>query len=160
MTHDYKCSVSMLWLHINMPCIDSIYPKDIGKILITIFLFQEFWYIFCRQFPSWSFTTMSYGWPTKWNFTSKFHLLLPSAIILPGWLNRHDNDGWPRGAFQNAYELLNLRSLKISTLYGNHNFQCMGKIFCVEFQRYPLKLHTKYLTHTPKDVCFIQRWIY
>ena len=25
---------------------------------------------------------------------------------------------------------------------------CMGKIFCVEFQRYPLKFHTKYLTHT------------
>ena len=24
----------------------------------------------------------------------------------------------------------------------------MGKIFCVEFQRYPLKFHTKYLTHT------------
>ena len=25
-------------------------------------------------------------------------------------------------------------------------FQCMGKIFCVEFQRLPLKFHTKYLT--------------
>ena len=28
-----------------------------------------------------------------------------------------------------------------------HIFQCMGKIFCVEFQRVPLKFHTKYLTH-------------
>ena len=28
----------------------------------------------------------------------------------------------------------------------------MGKIFCVEFQRVPLKFHTKYLTHTLKDV--------
>ena len=26
----------------------------------------------------------------------------------------------------------------------------------MEFQRYPLKFHTKYLTHTLKDVCFIE----
>ena len=31
----------------------------------------------------------------------------------------------------------------------------MGKIFCVEFQRSPLKFHTKYLTHSLKDVHFI-----
>ena len=37
-----------------------------------------------------------------------------------------------RGAFQKAYELLNLRALKISMLYKNHIFQCTGKIFCVE----------------------------
>ena len=37
-----------------------------------------------------------------------------------------------------------------------HIFQCMGKIFCVEFQRYPLKFHTKYLTHTLKDMIFMQ----
>ena len=36
--------------------------------------------------------------------------------------------------FKNMYELLNLRALKISMLYKNHIFQCMGKIFCVEFQ--------------------------
>ena len=57
------------------------------------------------------------------------------------------------GRFKNAYELLNLRALKIE----NHIFQCMGKIFCVEFQRVPLKFHTKYLTHTLKDVDFIHR---
>ena len=28
----------------------------------------------------------------------------------------------------------------------------MGKIFCVEFQRVPMKFHTKYLTHTLKDM--------
>ena len=64
----------------------------------------------------------------------------------------------PGGRFKNHYELLNLRALKISPLYQNHFFQCMGKIFCVEFQRYPLKFHTKYLTHTLKDVDFIHRW--
>ena len=59
------------------------------------------------------------------------------------------------GRFKNAFELLNLRALKISMSYKNHIFQCMGKIFCVEFQRVPLKFHTKYLTHTLKDVDFI-----
>ena len=47
-----------------------------------------------------------------------------------------------RVCFKNAYELLNLRALKISTLYKNYIFQCMGQIFCVEFQRVPLKFHT------------------
>ena len=59
------------------------------------------------------------------------------------------------GRFKNTYELLNLRALKISKLHKNHIFQCMGKIFCVEFQGVPLKFHTKYLTHTLKDVDFI-----
>ena len=59
--------------------------------------------------------------------------------------------------FKNAYELLNLRALKISMLYKNNIFQCMGTIFCVEFQRVPLEFHTKYLTHTLKDVDFIHR---
>ena len=59
---------------------------------------------------------------------------------------------WPGGRFKNTYELLNLRALKISKLHKNHIFQCMGKIFCVEFHRVPLKFHTKYLTHTLKDV--------
>ena len=42
-------------------------------------------------------------------------------------------------------------------LYKSHIFQCMGKIFCVEFQRVPLKFHTKYLIDTLKDVDFIHR---
>ena len=58
------------------------------------------------------------------------------------------------GRFKNTYELLNLRALQILMLYKSHIFQCMGKIFCVEFQRVPLKFHTKYLTHTLKDVDF------
>ena len=62
------------------------------------------------------------------------------------------------GRLKNAYELLNLTALKISMLYKNHIFQCMGKIFCVEFQKVPLKFHTRYLTHTLKDVDFIHRW--
>ena len=74
------------------------------------------------------------------------------------WLCAHPLQECSRGRFKNTYELLNLRALKISKLHKNHIFQCMGKIFCVEFQRVPLKFHTKYLTHTLKDVDFIHIW--
>ena len=59
---------------------------------------------------------------------------------------------------QNAKKLLNLSALQISILDKIHIFQCMGNLFCVEFQRVPLKFHTKYLTHTLKDADFIHRW--
>ena len=62
------------------------------------------------------------------------------------------------GGFKNVYELSNRRALKISELYKNHIFQSMGKIFCVEFQRVPMKFHKKYLTPTLRDVDFIHRW--
>ena len=45
-----------------------------------------------------------------------------------------------QGAFQ---KLLNLRALKFSLVNKIHSFQWMGKIFCVEFQRVPLKFHAK-----------------
>ena len=32
----------------------------------------------------------------------------------------------------------------------------MGQIFCVEFQRFPLKFHTKYLIYSLKDTIFTQ----
>ena len=75
-----------------------------------------------------------------------------------GWHDWVPGGGGGGGGFKNAYELLNLRALKISMLYKNHIVQCMGKIFCVEFQRVPLKFHTKYLAHTLKNVDFIHRW--
>ena len=56
---------------------------------------------------------------------------------------------------QNTYELLNLRALKFSPVDKIYSFRYMSKIFCVEFQRYPLKFHTKYLTHTLKVMIFI-----
>ena len=78
-----------------------------------------------------------------------------------GWRCQHHlvlAQVWSGERFKNAYELLNLRALKFSTLYRIVIFQCMGKIFCVEFQRCPLKFHTKYHTHTLKDAHFIHRW--
>ena len=75
------------------------------------------------------------------------------------WVHtQHYGYRWPGGRFKNTYELLNLRALKFSPVNKSHIFQCLGKIFCVEFQRYPLKFHTKYLTHTLKDMIFIQYW--
>ena len=52
---------------------------------------------------------------------------------------------------------MHLRALKYSTLYKKHIFQCIGKMICVEFQRYHLKFHTKYLTPTLKDVLFLEK---
>ena len=52
---------------------------------------------------------------------------------------------------KSAEVLQELRVLKHSPLNEAHIFLCIGKIFCVEFQRVPLKFHTKYLTHASKD---------
>ena len=73
-----------------------------------------------------------------------------------GWVGRKVG-GWlvRKGVcvfVKNTYELVNLRPLKFSTWCKNHILQGMGKMYCVEFERYPLKFHTKYLTHTLKDV--------
>ena len=54
----------------------------------------------------------------------------------------------PAGRFKNTYELLNLRALKFSPVNKTHIFQCMSKIFCVEFQRVALKFPKNYVTHT------------
>ena len=62
---------------------------------------------------------------------------------------------WPSGGrFKKTCELLSLRALKFSPVNKMHIFQWMVKIFCVYFQRVPLKFHTKYLTHTLKNVIF------
>ena len=64
----------------------------------------------------------------------------------------------PQGRFKNTYELVKLGALKSSLLNKLHIFQCMGEIFCVEFQRVPLKFHTRYLTHTLKDTILTLCW--
>ena len=45
------------------------------------------------------------------------------------------------GHFKNTYELLNLRALKFLPVNKIYDFQCMGGIFCMEFQWYPLKFY-------------------
>ena len=85
---------------------------------------------------------------------NKQYLTIDHGIPMSGCINSL----WPRGCFKNTYELLNLRALKFSPVNEIHIFQCMGKIVCVEFQRAPLKFHTKYLAHTLKDTIFMQHW--
>ena len=41
----------------------------------------------------------------------------------------------PNVHFKNAYKRINLGALKYSLLNKLHIFKCMGKIFCVEFQK-------------------------
>ena len=107
----------------------------------------------CQCFHKWSDIIYDHDPPIP-------HVNMDKELLskcLMYWWNR-PNNGIPGGRFKNTYELLNLRALKISKLHKNHIFQCMGKIFCVEFQRVPLKFHTKYRTHTLKDVDFIHIW--
>ena len=62
------------------------------------------------------------------------------------------------GRLKNTHELLNISAQEISLMNNFHIFQWMGKIFCVEFQRYPLKFHTKYLIHTFYGMIFMKHW--
>ena len=92
------------------------------------------------------------------NFTPKIKRQVCTVFSNPPALMQFIWDRGGGGRFKNTYELLILRAPKISMLYINHIFKCMGKIFFVEFQRVPLKFHTQYLIHTLKDEDFIHRW--
>ena len=84
---------------------------------------------------------------------------LHNGISYTGKMASYIESG-PRGHFKNTYELFNLRvrALEFSPVEKIYIFQCMGKIFCVEFQRYPLKFHIKHLIHALKYMIFIQHW--
>ena len=57
------------------------------------------------------------------------------------WLQLWAHKQFVNRVFKNTYELLNLRGLKFSSVNKIYIFQCIGEIFCVVFQRYPLKFH-------------------
>ena len=83
------------------------------------------------------------------------HLIFIMGIPILVRRHLYNESGRP---FKNAYELVNVGALKSSLLNKLHIFQYMGKIFYVEFQRYPLKFHIKHLTHTLKNMIFLQCW--
>ena len=62
------------------------------------------------------------------------------------------------GGVHKSLRALKNKSSWISPVNKIHIFQCVGKIFCEEFQRVPSKFHAKYLTHALKDTIFINRW--
>ena len=80
-----------------------------------------------------------------------------ATLICCEWKPQPESERERGSHFKNAYKLLNLTGLEISTLYMNCIFQCMGKLFCVEFQRYPLKFHTKILPIHWK-MCIKMHW--
>ena len=120
-----------------------------GQILATKFGFVPDWLMWMKCMPLYCFWML---WNKQcylsdcWYYSTAMYLLHTCC------------HNWPGGRFKNVYELLTLRALKISVLYKIHISQCMGKIFCVEFQRVPLKFHTKYRVHTLKYTDFIHRW--
>ena len=100
--------------------------------------------------------------PSEHHFLENCIQFEPVVIFYIKWINTGSTARiratYPTGAggrFKNTYEL---RALTFSPVNKIHFFQCMDKIFCVEFQRVPLKFHTKYLTLTLKDMTFIQHF--
>ena len=78
--------------------------------------------------------------PSVWGTKSYgFQLIICQTLLVMWWI-RVFAWSWYWGRFKKAYELI---------------CQCMGKIFCVEFQRETLKFYTKYLTHILKNMHFI-----
>ena len=138
---------AITWTNDEILLIGSL-GTNFSQILIKIYTF--------------SFKKMHWKMPSgKWRPSC-----LSLNVLIVVWFKASVNSQQERvitcayfgGRFKNTYELLNLRALKFSPVNKSHIFQCLGKIFCVEFQRYPLKFHTKYLTHTLKDMIFIQYW--
>ena len=110
-------------------------------------------------------TTGFYFWINMSSYQYKSSHCKGTMVTGLSYLYNDNSSTWksglyiePGGHFKNTYELLNLRALKFSLVEKIYIFQCMGEIFCVEFQRYPLKFHTKYLTHKLKNLIFIQHW--
>ena len=143
-----------------MRCINKLYLCAVYRVdsCFSGLSVASLWSLFCNELILWSR-------PTTWNHC-RVSLLIGLWSISVSTIARNHVEviTWKRfprywGRFKNTYELLNPRALKISTLYKkNHIFQCMGNIFCGEFQRSPLKFYTKCLTHALKYVHFIHRW--
>ena len=63
-------------------------------------------------------------------------LIWHPIIVYAAEIRQNEFNVWGSGKlFKNAYEFLNLRAVKFSTLYEIIISQCMDTIFCVEFQR-------------------------
>ena len=140
---------------------DLVFPKysrhHAGKVEISFAMLGVGW---CYQIVRYAYMYY-YPYPQKsCNSHSVYGILTLMMLEIEyySFVDQYHACWCPGGRFKNTYELLNLRALKFSLVNKIHIFQCMGKIFCMEFQRYPLKFHTKYLTHTLKDMIFMQFW--
>ena len=66
---------------------------------------------------------------------------------------------WPKGHFKGTYKFSNHSTLfKIWLLYRMYIFQCVGTLFCEEFQRVPLIFPKKILHQYTERYDFMQMW--
>ena len=98
-----------------------------------------------RRTMSWILRT----WIYKYIYIYITYMHIQGIYVWNNWYLRTTPE-----MFNKTYELLNLIALEFLPVIKINIFQCMGKIFCVEFQRNHLKFHIKHLTHTLKDMTF------
>ena len=63
----------------------------------------------------------------------------------------------PGGRLTKAYDVTIQRYRNLHAKIEDskiHILRCMGSKFCVKFQRFPLKFHTKFWTHTTQNMHF------
>ena len=91
-------------------------------------------------------------WKNKRGISASVYWVVRCFIVRFHESQFHDTCIWWSGDhFKNVCKCWNFLLLN-----RIHIFQCMGKIFCGEFQSEPLKFHTKYLSRTSKDMIFIK----
>ena len=67
------------------------------------------------------------------------------------------NNGDPGARLTKAYDVTIQRYRNLHAKIEDskiHILRCMGSKFCVKFQRFPLKFHTKFWTHTTQNMHF------
>ena len=121
----------------------------VSSVKMCVYIIFEYWSNafsskFCKKIFLGIQITINQHWFRKWLGTKRHHSITWTNDDLVQWPINVS----PGGCFKNAYELLNLRALKFSPANSMYIFQCINKIFCVEFQRVPLKFLTKYLAHS------------
>ena len=72
-----------------------------------------------------------------------YGLLTAREKIFVKWDYWYPLHGFYQIKYWKDYELINLRALRFSPVNEMHIFQCMGKIFCEEFQRSPFEIPHK-----------------
>ena len=109
-----RCPHTLVEICRNMGICDVLRQRPPSKLHLGFMFLKTGVIYFQAPFCSW----------LQWNLLSwllLLGLLKQHPIILPGHCNSFGRSG---GHFKNAYELLNLRALKISMLYKSYIFSC------------------------------------
>ena len=124
-------SLSLNELNFHL-CIDYTYVLKYGQTILSKFHRDSIYFVY---------TWITYAIKVQFKF-SFYQPAMPFkqdfVWIQTSFLHQTGRD-W--GQFKK--HLLCLRALKILALYEIHISQYVGMIFCLEFQRAPLKFHTK-----------------